>query len=526
MASNLIYGKQAKEKLLDGVKKLTQAVKVTLGPKGQNVILEQQPTPLITNDGFTIAKNIVLEDSFENLGAKLIFEASSKTNELAGDGTTTACVLAEALIEQGLKNAYFGVSPMDIVKGMKKATNVVINKLDKMARVVKNNKDIKQIATISCQDEEIGSLIAKAFDIVGNDGIITLEESNSLYTTLDVTDGIKFDKGYVSTYFCTNNDTLTCEMENAYILVSSDKIDNINQLLPILEQVVQNGSKIMLIATDFSDEVIASLVMNKLRGSLNVVAVKSFAYGEQRQEILEDFCISIGANLISLEKNTTLENATLQDLGKAKKVSVTRGSTTIVKGQGDKDKIAERINYIKQCKSSCESDFDKKVYDERLSKLQNGIAVIKVGGATDVETNERMLRIEDALSATKSAIEEGVVIGGGCALIKCKNELEEALKDFNDNEKIGATIVLNAIQEPLRQIAKNCGQDDGVIVNTIMQNSDEDFGYDAQNNTFTSMQKAGIIDPKKVTKCALLNALSVATSLLTTECAVTELPKK
>ena len=526
MPTALLHGKEAKEKLLKGAKQLTSAVKITLGPKGQNVILEQGPNAFITNDGYTIAKNINLEDKFENLGARIVFEASAKTNEMAGDGTTTACVIAESLIEEGLKNAYFGVSPMDIVKGMRKAGDIVIEKLEKISRKVKSNNDIKHIATISCEDEDIGALIAKGFEIVGNDGVITLEESNSMYTTLDVTDGIKFDKGYVSTYFCTNNDALVCEMDNPYILVTSDKIDSINQLLPILEQIAQGGHKIVLIATDYSDDVIASLVMNKLRGSLNVVAVKSFAYGEQKQDILEDFCISIGANLISSEKNNNLENATLQDLGKAKRITITRDSSTIINGCGNKEQIKERISTIKNLKQNCDNDFDVKVYNERLARLQNRVAVIKVGGATDIECSERKLRIEDALSATKSAIEEGVVIGGGCALIKCYKTLENQMQNFNENEKIGAKIVLRALQAPLRQIAINCGQDDGVIVNTVLENDDENFGYDAQNNCFTSLQDCGIIDPKKVTRCALLNAISVATSLLTTECAVTELPIK
>lgn len=526
MSTAQINGKLAKEKLLKGVKELTSSVKITLGPKGQNVILEQGLTPLITNDGYTIAKSISLEDKFENLGAKLVFEASAKTNEMAGDGTTTACVLAEALIEEGLKNAYFGVSPMDIVKGMKKAEKVVTQHLEKMARKVKSNNDIKQIATISCEDEEIGSLIAKAFEIVGNDGIISLEESNSMYTTLDVTDGIKLDKGYTSTYFCTNNDALTCEMENPYILVTNDKIDNINQLLPILEQIAQKGFKLVVFATDFADEVTASLVMNKLRGSLNVVAVKSFAYGEQKQEILEDFCTSIGANLISSEKQIKLENATIQDLGQCKKIVITKDNTTIIGVKGDKQKIQERINLIKSLKSSTENDFDKKVYNERLANLQNCVAIIKVGGATDIECNERKLRIEDALSATKSAIEEGIVIGGGCALIKCYNVLQKSIETYCENEKIGATIVLKAIESPLRQIAKNCGQDDGVIVNAVKASNDINYGYDAQNNCFISMQNAGIIDPKKVTRCALQNAISVAISLLTTECAIINRPEK
>ena len=520
MTTEICQGKQVKEKLLQGVKKLTQAVKVTLGPKGLNVIIEQGGLPLITNDGYTIAKSIQLQDGFEALGAKTVFEASAKTNELAGDGTTTACVLAEALIEEGLKNTTFGVNPIELGKGMKKACDIVVNELETMSRKIKNNDDIKHIATISCQDEEIGQLIAKAFEMVGNDGIITLEESNSLYTTLDITDGIKFDKGYVSTYFCTNMESQVCELENTYILVTSEKIDNINQILSILEQIAQNGHKLLIVATDYSEEVIAALVMNKLRGSINVAAVKSFAFGAQKQEILEDFCISVGANLISLEKNIELENAKIEDLGKAKKAIITRDSTTILNGDCDKKAIETRINAIKERKKQCDNDFETKVYSERLARLQNCAGVIKVGGATDVEISEKKLRIEDALSATKSAIEEGIVIGGGSAFIKCAKVLEEQLSFMPNEEQIGAKIVLKAIEAPLRQIAKNACIDDGVVINEIKNNSQKDYGYDALKNTYCNLEEKGIIDPKKVTRCALQNAVSVATSLLTTECAI------
>lgn len=521
MHNEILMGTKAKEKLLKGVQALCDAVKVTLGPSGKNVILEQGSIPLITNDGYTIAKNIKLEDKFENLGAKLIFEASSKTNEIAGDGTTTACVLTEALINEGLRNVRFGVNPIELGIGMKKACEFIVSELAKQARKVESNKDIKQVATISCQDEEIGSLIAKAFEIVGNDGVITLEESNKLITTLEVVEGLRFDKGYVSSYFCTNSEKQVCEMDNPYILITDQKIENINQILSILEQTAQGGKKLVIIATDFAEEVVATLVMNKLRGSINVNLIKSPAFGEQRNEVLEDLCICVGANLISNEKNLTLENASLEDLGQCKKIISTRENTTILEGCGDKEEIEKRIVMIKENKKNCDDEYEKNVFMERLTKMQNGVAIIKVGGATDIECNERKLRIEDALSATKSAIEEGIVIGGGCALIKCIDALNNEIENnYFNTQKIGASIVLKSLESPLRQIAKNCGQDDGVVVDKVKNNKNTSYGFNALTNEFCNLEECGIIDPKKVTRTALQNAVSVSSSLLTTEYAI------
>ncbi len=519
MTSEILKGKDARENLYKGVNILCDAVKVTLGPKGRNVILEQGSFPLLTNDGFTIAKNIKLENNFQNLGAQLIFQASAKTNEVAGDGTTTACVLTQSLIEEGLKNTTFGVSPIPLSKGMKKACDIVCKLLEMKSRKVKTNKDIEQIATISCEDEEIGALIAKAFESVGHEGVITLEESNKLTTDLEIVNGMRFDKGYMSSYMSTNQEKQICEMDNPYILITDQKIENINQILPLLESIAQNGQKLAIIATDFSEEVVATLVMNKLRGSINVVAIKSPAFGEQKTQILEDIAITTNANLITTEKNITLENTTIQDLGSCKHIIVTKDSTTIIEGNGDKEKIDNRIKNIKSLKQNSNDEYEKKLYLDRLSKMQKGVAIIKVGSATEIELNEKKLRIEDALSATKSAIEEGIVIGGGSALLKCYTELEKAIDNFSEEEKIGGKIVLKTLEAPLRQIAKNCGIDDGVVVEKV-KNANENIGYDALNNEYVDMEKSGIIDPKKVTRCALQNAVSVACSLLTTECSI------
>ncbi len=522
--TDIIFSKDAKEKLLLGTEKLSNAVKITLGPKGRNVILSNsaQASIISTNDGYTIAKSIVLEDKFENLGAKLISEASIKTNEQAGDGTTTACVLAQKMFSEGLKYTNFKTtSHLQISRGMRKAGEIVDNHLNSMARQVKSTLDIEQVATISCQDSEIGSLIANAFKEVGNDGVITLEDSNKLTTSLEIATGMHFDKGFMSTYFCTNQEKLICEFDNAHILVTDYKVDNLNQILPILEQCVQSNIKLGIIATDFSEEVVASLVMNKLRGGLNVVAIKSAAFGEQRQEILQDLCINIGAKLISSEQNIKLEDACLDHLGKCKKLECGKDYTTIIEGAGDKENIKERIANIKQLKDICEDDYEIKVYQERIAKLQKGVAIIKVGGATETELIERKMRIEDALSATKSAIEEGVVIGGGCALSKCKTILQDAMQNFSENEKIGASIVLNALDAPLKQIALNCEKDAGVIAEKVAL-SDINIGYDAECDQICNLEEKGIIDPKKVTRVALQNAISVSISLLGSECLITE----
>lgn len=522
MNNHIINGVKAREMLISGANKICDAVKVTLGPKGKNVILEQGSIPLLTNDGFTIAKNINLKNHFENLGAKLIFQASEKTNEQAGDGTTTACVLAQALIEEGYKNTSFGINAVMLCKGMRKAGNIVCELLNNQSRKVQDSKNIEQIATISCQDEEIGKMIALAFDTVSEEGVITLEEGNKLNTELKIVDGTQLDKGFMSPYMCNNAEKQTCEMDNAYIMITDQKIDSINQIIPLLEQIAQANIKLAIIATDFSEDVIATLVMNKLRGNLNVVAIKSSAFGEQRVEILEDLCACIGANLISIQKNFKLEDVKIQDLGQCKRIIVSKDKTTIIEGKGNKEYIKERINLIKNLKQNSDDDFDKKVYADRLSKMQNGVAIIKVGGATEVEINEKKMRIEDALSATKSAIEEGIVIGGGSALLKCYSMLEEEIKTFEHEEKLGAQIVLKSLESPLRQIAKNSGLDDGVIITEVKNNKSQKYGYDATKNEFGNLEEKGIIDPKKVTRCALQNAISVACAFLTTECVIAE----
>lgn len=518
--SKIENGYNAQKLLFDGVKKISGAVKMTLGPNGKNVILEQGEFPIVTNDGYTIAKNINLENKFENMGAKLILQASEKTNDDAGDGTTTSCVLAEALISEGLKSTTLGVNAIEVSNGMKKACNFVCQRLDKMARKISDRHDIKKIATISCQNEEIGELITSAFDSVGKNGVIMIEDGNGISTTLEIVNGLKFDKGFVSSYFSTNTEKQICEMDNVSILVCDYKIENINQIIGILETSIQNNLKLAIIAPDFNEEVIATLVMNKLRGSINIVAIKTPPFSDNNKDILEDLCLNVGANLISKEKNLNLENITLSDLGKCKKLTVTASTSTIIEGCGDNNLINQRITQIEELKKKATSDFDKKLYTERIAKLKNSVAIIKVGGLTDVENTEKKLRIEDALSATRSAIAEGVVIGGGCALIKCKKYVQNEINNLNNNEKIGAKIVLSALEYPLRQIARNGNLDDGVILEKIESNNSETFGFNALTNTFGDLEEFGIIDPKKVTRCALQNAVSVASTLLTSTCAI------
>ncbi|MBQ8749738.1 MAG: chaperonin GroEL [Clostridia bacterium] len=521
MAKEIISGSKAREKIEKGIDTLCNTVKITLGPKGRNVILERNGNPIITNDGVTIAKEITLKDPHENLGAKIICEASTKTNEMAGDGTTTACVLAQALYKEGIKNTTAGANPLLLGKGIKKATKVVIDELEKQSQKIKTNKDIEQVATISCQDEEIGKLIASAFEKVGNDGVITLEEGNKSTTTLEVVQGLQFDKGFSSPYMSTNTQKQICEMENPYILITDQKIDTINQVLPILEKVAQQGGKLAIIAPDFSEEVVATLVVNKLRGSLNIVTIKSPAFGEQRHEILSDLCILCGANYISLELNKAIEDTDINDLGSCKQLLVTKDTTTIVEGKGEEELIENRIELIKALRNDCEDSYDISIYTDRLNKLSGGVAVIKVGAITEVEMNEKKLRLEDALSATKSAIEEGTVIGGGCAYIKTTPSVEKLIETLDSDEKTGAKILLNALFAPINQIAENSGFNGGIVIENVKKGN-ADFGFDAFNGTYCSLREKGIIDPKKVTRSALENAVSVVTTLLTTESIVCE----
>lgn len=521
MAKIIINDNKAREALEKGIDTLCNTVKATLGPKGKNVILERNGNPIITNDGVSIAKEISLKNPYENLGAKIICVASTKTNEIAGDGTTTACVLAQSIFKEGIKNTTAGANPYMLNSGIKKATRIVLDELEKQSEKIVSIKDIEQVATISCQDEEIGKLIANAFEKVGNDGVITLEEGNKSTTTLDVVQGMQFDKGFSSPYMSNIPQKQICEMENPFILITDQKIDVINQLLPILEKVAQANGKLAIIAPDFSEEVIATLVVNKLRGSLNIVTIKSPAFGTQRQEILTDICILCGANFISSELNRTLEDVEINDLGSCKKLIVTKDSTTIVEGKGEDFLIKDRIELIKALKNDCDDNYEITVYKDRLNKLSGGVACIKVGALTEIELNEKKLRLEDAISATKSAVEEGTVIGGGCAYIKTISSVEKLINTLDGDEKTGAKILLNALYSPLNQIAQNSGYNGGIIIDNVKKGNDN-YGFDALNGIYCNLREKGIIDPKKVTRSALENAVSVVTTLLTTDAIVCE----
>lgn len=524
MAKEIIDGFDAIKKLETGVKKLAKAVKVTLGPKGRNVVLDRKyATPLITNDGVTIAKEITLTDKFENMGASLLKEVSIKTNDIAGDGTTTACVLAESMVCEGIKNYTAGANPIILKKGILKACDVIAIHLDEISTPIKDNKEIYQIASISAGDEEIGQLIADAFNKVGTNGVITVEDGKTFKTELKVVEGMQFDRGFLSPYMVTNPETLEANLDNAYILLSESKITNINQLLPILEQASNKNIPLLIIADEIENEVLATLILNKLRGNLNCVAVKSPAYGDKRKGFMQDIAVLTGATVVSDEVGITLNNLTFDMLGKAKSVKVTKDSCLISGGYGDKEKIEEQVSKIKAQINIAESDFDKEKLSERLAKLTGGIAVIYVGSTTEPEMQEKKLRIEDAISATKSATLEGIVPGGGVALIKCIPQVTKLINTLNGDEKTGAEIVKKAILAPINQISENAGINGGVVVEKILNSSDNNYGYDALNNQYVDMMKSGIIDPTKVTKTALLNAGSVASIMLTTTCLVTDI---
>lgn len=524
MAKEIIDGFDAIKKLETGVKKLAKAVKVTLGPKGRNVVLDRKyATPLITNDGVTIAKEITLTDKFENMGASLLKEVSIKTNDIAGDGTTTACVLAESMVCEGIKNYTAGANPIILKKGILKACDVIAIHLDEISTPIKDNKEIYQIASISAGDEEIGQLIADAFNKVGTNGVITVEDGKTFKTELKVVEGMQFDRGFLSPYMVTNPETLEANLDNAYILLSESKITNINQLLPILEQASNKNIPLLIIADEIENEVLATLILNKLRGNLNCVAVKSPAYGDKRKGFMQDIAVLTGATVVSDEVGITLNNLTFDMLGKAKSVKVTKDSCLISGGYGDKEKIEEQVSKIKAQINIAESDFDKEKLSERLAKLTGGIAVIYVGSTTEPEMQEKKLRIEDAISATKSATLEGIVPGGGVALIKCIPQVDKLINTLNGDEKTGAEIVKKAILAPINQISENAGINGGVVVEKILNSSDNNYGYDALNNQYVDMMKSGIIDPTKVTKTALLNAGSVASIMLTTTCLVTDI---
>lgn len=524
MAKDIIDGFDAIKKLETGVKKLAKAVKVTLGPKGRNVVLDRKyATPLITNDGVTIAKEITLKDKFENMGATLLKEVSIKTNDIAGDGTTTACVLAESMVCEGIKNYTAGANPIILKKGILKACDVIAKHLDEISTPIKDNKEIYQIASISAGDEEIGQLIADAFNKVGTNGVITVEDGKTFKTELKIVEGMQFDRGFLSPYMVTNPETLEANLDNAYILLSESKITNINQLLPILEQASNKNIPLLIIADEIENEVLATLILNKLRGNLNCVAVKSPAYGDKRKGFMQDIAVLTGATVVSDEVGISLNNLTFDMLGKAKSVKVTKDSCLISGGYGDKEKIEEQVSKIKAQINIAESDFDKEKLSERLAKLTGGIAVIYVGSTTEPEMQEKKLRIEDSISATKSATLEGIVPGGGVALIKCIPQVDKLINTLNGDEKTGAEIVKKAILAPINQISENAGINGGVVVEKILNSSDNNYGYDALNNQYVDMMKSGIIDPTKVTKTALLNAGSVASIMLTTTCLVTDI---
>ena len=528
MSKKILEGLQARKALENGVNALANTVKITLGPKGRNVVLGKQYTsPLITNDGVTIAKEIELDNPFENMGAELIKEVSVKTNDVAGDGTTTACVLAQAIIREGMKNFVAGANPVILKKGIFKAVDVITEELKKISKPVENSNDIKQVASISAGDEEIGELISQAMEKVGADGIITVEESQTMKTELSIVEGMQFDRGYLSPYMCTNTEKMMAELDNPFILITDKKISNIQDLLPILEQIVKMSAKLLIIADDVEGEALTTLILNKLRGTFNCVAVKAPSFGEKRKAMLEDIAILTGGTLISEELGIDFKTLSLENLGRAKMVKITKDDTTIVEGAGEQEEIKARVSALKEQIKAQKSEYEIEKLNERLAKLAGGVAVIKVGSATEIEMKEKKLRIEDALSATKSASEEGVVVGGGVALLKTTKELDKLINSLSGDEKTGALIVRNAIEEPIRQIAKNSGVDGGVVVNKIFEHIDEKaYGFDAYNNEYCDMFERGIIDPTKVTRSALQNAASVSATMLTTEAIVVEIEDK
>ena len=524
MAKEIRFSEEARKALEIGVNKLADTVKVTIGPKGRNVILDKKfGSPLITNDGVTIAKEIELEDPYENMGAQLVKEVATKTNDVAGDGTTTATLLAQAIIREGLKNVAAGSNPILLRKGIQKTVETAVATLKANSRTIENKESIAQVAAISAGDEEIGKLIAEAMEKVGNDGVITVEESKSMGTTLEVVEGMQFDRGYVSAYMVTDVEKMEATLSEPYILITDKKISNIQEILPILEQIVQQGRRLLIIAEDVEGEALSTLVVNKLRGTFEVVAVKAPGFGDRRKAMLEDIAILTGGRVISEEIGLDLKEATLDMLGKASTVKISKENTTIVNGAGEEKAIKDRIAQIKRQIEETTSEFDKEKLQERLAKLSGGVAVIEVGAATETELKERKLRMEDALNATRAAVEEGIVPGGGTALVAVMDEVEALIKDEQTAEtKTGIQIVLKALQEPLKQIAINAGLEGAVIVENVRK-SDKDHGFDALNEQYVNMIDAGIIDPTKVTRSALQNAASVAATLLTTEAAVVEI---
>ena len=525
MAKMIEFGEEARRAMQSGVDKLANTVKVTLGPKGRNVILDKKfGSPLITNDGVSIAREIELEDPYENMGAQLVKEVATKTNDVAGDGTTTATLLAQAIIREGLKNVTAGANPILIRSGIRKAVDVAVEEIKNISKPVAGKEDIARVAAISAADEEIGTLISDAMEKVGNEGVITVEESKSMGTELDVVEGMQFDRGYVSPYMATDTEKMEALLDNPLILITDKKITNIQEILPILEQIVQNGRKLLIIAEDVEGEAMATLVVNKLRGTFNCVAVKAPGFGDRRKEMLQDIAVLTGGEVISEELGRDLKEVTLDMLGQAESVKVTKENTTIVNGKGEKSLIKERINQIKTQIEETSSEFDKEKLQERLAKLSGGVAVIKVGAATETELKERKLRIEDALAATKAAVEEGIVPGGGTAYVNAINKVAELTSEVDDTQ-VGINIIVKALEEPMRQIAINAGLEGSVIIEKV-KCSEAGIGYDALNDKYVNMLQAGIVDPTKVTRSALQNAASVASTFLTTEAAVVDIPQK
>ena len=520
MAKEIKYGIEARKALEEGVNKLANTVRVTIGPKGRNVVLDKSyGAPLITNDGVTIAKDIELEDAFENMGAQLVKEVAAKTNDVAGDGTTTATVLAQAMINEGMKNLAAGANPIVLRKGMKKATDCAVEAIAHMSEKVTGKDQIAKVAAISAGDEEVGQMVADAMEKVSNDGVITIEESKTMKTELDLVEGMLFDRGYISAYMATDMDKMEAVLDNPYILITDKKISNIQEILPVLEQIVQSGSKLLIIAEDVEGEALTTLIVNKLRGTFNVVAVKAPGYGDRRKEMLKDIAILTGGQVISEELGLELKDTTMDMLGRAKSVKVQKENTVIVDGEGAKEDIDARVAQIKAQLEETTSEFDKEKLQERLAKLAGGVAVIRVGAATETEMKEAKLRMEDALNATRAAVEEGVVSGGGSAYIHASKKVAELVKTLSGDEKIGAQIILKALEAPLFHIAYNAGLEGAVIINKVRE-SEVGTGFDAYKEEYVNMIDAGILDPAKVTRSALQNATSVASTLLTTESVV------
>ena len=520
MAKEIKYGSEARAALEAGVNKLADTVRVTIGPKGRNVVLEKSyGAPLITNDGVTIAKEIELEDGFENMGAQLIKEVAAKTNDVAGDGTTTATVLAQAMVNEGMKNLAAGANPIVLRKGMKKATDKTVEALLNMAKPVEGKQQIARVAAVSSGDEEVGAMVADAMEKVSNDGVITIEESKTMQTELDLVEGMQFDRGYISAYMATDMEKMEAVLDNPYILITDKKISNIQEILPVLEQIVQAGARLLIIAEDIEGEALTTLIVNKLRGTFSVCAVKAPGYGDRRKEMLRDIAILTGGSVISEELGLELKDTTLAQLGRAKSVKVQKESTVIVDGEGSKAEIADRIAGIKKQIADTKSDFDREKLQERLAKLAGGVAVIRVGAATETEMKQAKLRMEDALNATRAAVEEGIIAGGGSAYIHAAKELKELVDSLEGDEKTGAKIILKALEAPLFHIAANAGLEGSVIINKVRE-SEVGIGFDAYNETYVNMVESGILDPVKVTRSALQNATSVASTLLTTESVV------